>query len=363
VAAILSGVIAETTLRGYLLEETLTWLLRDSAYELLTARDSDPELVTQGAELRVRGRGATHQVDVLGQFAFTPAFSLPVRLFLEAKFYQSACGLEVIRNAFGVIQDVNQNYIPDPHSSAPRRRFQYCYALFSTNGFTQPAQEFALAHQISLIDLSGESFAKLRDAVGMAAHELRAAAENYPRTALHVQWIRQRLRILFGTDPDLALMEDLNEITPVSTPRNELEFHAGNILEALADNLKAQSAVELLIGFPAAPFIIPLTTKDKHRFLDYVSRHPVHSISLRRSSDGEHAEWIASPSGDPGAYELHFTLPQSLEIWISESEKYQRRRISTVKHDFLSEIMIYYQLDGGVRACQLRYEPGQLARR
>jgi hypothetical protein len=121
--------------------------------------------------------------------------------------------------------------------------------------------------------------------------------------------------------------------------------------------------VELLIGFPAAPFIIPLTTKDKHRFLDYVSRHPVHSISLRRSSDGEHAEWIASPSGDPGAYELHFTLPQSLEIWISESEKYQRRRISTVKHDFLSEIMIYYQLDGGVRACQLRYEPGQLARR
>jgi hypothetical protein len=76
VAAILSGVIAETTLRGYLLEETLAWLLRDSAYELLTARDSDPELVTQGAELRVRGRGATHQVDVLGQFAFTPAFSV-----------------------------------------------------------------------------------------------------------------------------------------------------------------------------------------------------------------------------------------------------------------------------------------------
>jgi len=27
----------------------------------------------------------THQVDVWGEFAFTPAFSLPVRLFLEAK--------------------------------------------------------------------------------------------------------------------------------------------------------------------------------------------------------------------------------------------------------------------------------------
>src|SRR5258708_15522345 len=129
--ATLSGMIAETSLRGYLLEETLAWLLRDSAYELLTARESDPELEAHGAELKVRGRGAMHQVDVLGQFAFTPAFSLPVRLFLEAKFYHGTCGLGVIRNAFGVIQDVNQNYVADAHISGPRRRFQYCYALFS----------------------------------------------------------------------------------------------------------------------------------------------------------------------------------------------------------------------------------------
>jgi hypothetical protein len=31
-------------------------------------------------------RGASHQVDVLGEFALTPAFSLPIRMFLEAKF-------------------------------------------------------------------------------------------------------------------------------------------------------------------------------------------------------------------------------------------------------------------------------------
>jgi hypothetical protein len=68
-------------------------------------------------------------------------------------------------------------------------------------------------------------------------------------------------------------------------------------------------------------------------------------------------------SGSRDAYELRFTLPQRLEAWIGESEKYQRRRISAVKHDFLSEIMIYYQLDGGVRACQLGYEPSQLVRR
>jgi hypothetical protein len=145
-AATLGDVIAEATLRGYLLEETLAWLLRESAYELLTGHDVDPELEGHGAELKVRGRGAAHQVDVLGQFAFTPAFSLPVRLFLEAKFLSDACGLGVIRNAFGVIQDVNQNYIADAGNFHPRRRFQYCYALFSTSGFTKVAQEFALAH-------------------------------------------------------------------------------------------------------------------------------------------------------------------------------------------------------------------------
>jgi hypothetical protein len=63
----LGGVIAEASLRGYLLAEALAWLLRDSAYELLNARDSDPELEGHGAELKIRGRGAPHQVDVLGQ--------------------------------------------------------------------------------------------------------------------------------------------------------------------------------------------------------------------------------------------------------------------------------------------------------
>lgn len=74
-------------LRGYLLEEALAWLLRNSGYRLLVDQSQDPdELVLNGNGLCVKGRGAEHQVDVLREFAFTPAFSLPIRLFLEAKF-------------------------------------------------------------------------------------------------------------------------------------------------------------------------------------------------------------------------------------------------------------------------------------
>ena len=147
--------IKDSALRGYLLEESLAWMLRFSGYRLLVHEDQDPvELVTDGETLRVRGRGALHQVDALGEFPFTPAFSMPVRLFLEAKYYQGRCGLEVVRNAHGVVHDVNENFMT--HAGArPRQRYQYSYALFSANGFTAEAQEYALAHQIWVYTING----------------------------------------------------------------------------------------------------------------------------------------------------------------------------------------------------------------
>lgn len=50
-----------------------------------------------------------------------------------------------------------------------------------------------------------------------------------------------------------------------------------------------------------------------------------------------------------------------MESWISENEEDRRLRTSSIKTDFLAAIMVYY-LDDGIRACQLRYEPGQLRR-
>lgn len=119
--------LKDSSLRGYLLEESLAWLLRFSGYRLLVHEDQDPvELVTEGQTLRVRGRGALHQVDVLGEFAFTPAFSMPVRLFLEAKYYQTRCELEVVRNAHGVVHDVNENFMTGA-GTRPRQRYKYSY--------------------------------------------------------------------------------------------------------------------------------------------------------------------------------------------------------------------------------------------
>jgi hypothetical protein len=186
-------------LRGYLLEEALAWLLRNSGYELLTDKDQDPEALgwDHGA-LVVHGRGADHQVDVLGNFALTPAFSLPIRMFLEAKYYSTPCRLPIIRNAHGVIHDVNENFI-HPAGSRPRRRYQYVYALFSASGFTRPAQDYGLAQQISLVDLSSASFGWLKDAIAEAAAQLYLLRNQHLIRRFPVSWMRQVLCTQLGT--------------------------------------------------------------------------------------------------------------------------------------------------------------------
>src|SRR5262245_50827012 len=148
--------VTEAALRGYLLEESIAWLLRQVGYHLMTVDDADDlELIADGSVLKARGRGADHQADVLGQFQFTAPFSLPTRLFIEAKFRAGRATITTVRNAHGVIHDINQNFHEVPrHGLGPRRRFQYAYALFSTGGFTEDAQRYALAHQLSLVDLS-----------------------------------------------------------------------------------------------------------------------------------------------------------------------------------------------------------------
>jgi hypothetical protein len=107
-----------------------------------------------------------------------PAFSLPIRLFLEAKFTRRKTQLHTVRNARGVIHDINENFVSSPGQRL-RKRFRYVYALFSAKGFTEDAQNFALAQQISLIDLSGASFAWLLRAVGDAAAQLHRLQEPY----------------------------------------------------------------------------------------------------------------------------------------------------------------------------------------
>ena len=345
-------------LRGYLLEETLAWLLRESGYQLLVDAVQDPvELVADGSTLRVRGRGAVHQVDVLGEFPFTPAFSLPVRLFLEAKFYKTPCRLEVVRNAHGVVHDVNENFVTLPGTRRPRPRFKYSYALFSANGFTAEAQGYALAHQISLIDLSGESFGWLRSFIHRTATELFDAQAQFYVTTFPVTWMRAEIRSALGTGVE-------GIVSSATTSAAGFQSAAAAVLAAFTAELMQQSDRELLLGFPAAPFVLPLAAADKSRFLAFADAHPDHAVRLRRTGQAEGSEWTVSPRLDPDAYHLSFKLPDHVEEWIGDVAGKERQRTQAIKEQFLAAITVYrmHQLEG-VRSYLLRYEPGELLER
>ncbi|MGW3460285.1 hypothetical protein ACWDE9_12075 [Streptomyces olivaceoviridis] len=161
--------VQERVLRGYLPEEAVARPLRSSGYEVLSAADdkeTNPAhrvLGQRPSGPAVRGRGARHQADALGEFRYVPPSSLPVRLFVEAESTGRNVRLSRVRNGHGVVHDVNENVVTSVHGadpSRPRPRHHYSYAVFSTEGFSRDAQEYALAHRIPPVDLSMPDFAE-----------------------------------------------------------------------------------------------------------------------------------------------------------------------------------------------------------
>jgi hypothetical protein len=223
----------------------------------------------------------------------------------------------VVRNAHGVIHDVNENFVHSA-SSRPRRRYHYTYALFSASGFSEPAQAFALAQQISLIDISGASFEWLRNPFEDAAAQLYEQRNQHRVRRFPVSWMRHALRVSLDTALSDSAEPALDPWTSTNAPRYKKA--AQEILDEFTAALRGRENAELLLGFPAAPFILTFGVAQLEQFVDYAERHPSHAVRLRRTGANGQPEWTASPSTDPSAYQLTFNLPEQVESWISENE-------------------------------------------
>ncbi|MGW1728675.1 hypothetical protein ACWCQK_38085 [Streptomyces sp. NPDC002306] len=349
-------VIGKGPLRGYLLEEVLAWLLRSSGFEVLTAdddRDTEPWKVLKEDKngLLVRGRGAWHQVDALGQFRYVPPFSLPVRLFVEAKYLTTTpVQLPTVRNGHGVIHDVNEaetTTLTAPGTGRPRTRYRYSYAIFSTSGFSPAAQDYALAHQISLVDLSAPDFAVLRDLVKNTADTIHAVLEATPAAQ------RPKIR-----DIRAYLRGPLLEMDPGNV---ELADAIRGPLDYLAQALHSRSQLGLVLAFPAAPFVLGLASNDLYSFVDYAREHPTHAVRLRRiNQPASHPVWELRSAEHPEAYALRFGLPERIEKWIVAQDEGMSLRTRYVKRSMLSTMTLYWMHGEHAQTFQLRYEPGEL---
>ncbi len=394
-----------STVRGYILEELLARLLQDNGYRLLVTADQDREaLKDSGNGLLVRGRGANHQVDVLGELDLPLPFSLPMRLFVEAKHRKDRTGIEHVRNAYGTIRDVNEHYGTQTPGTyrIPMKRYQYQYALFSASGFTKPAQEYALAQQISLIDLSNPGFGPLLNVADAIATRIVDLATRTGVASLPLNQVRHALRHALGTwpanvddkdFPDLAdgidqLRGSAGRATFPSPEfglasaddraraglataqlRNEPPEEEDDVppvrelpMDRLAAIVAAVGEVALggfVLGFPAAPFVLVLLVDNPEAFDDYIANpeNPDLRVYLeypRDRADNNRPlsrDWDIVPIDGPD-FRLSFTLPAVLDDWMRSGEL-PAWSLREVKTTLLSTIAI---VRGG-RVLRLLYQP------
>jgi len=345
--------IGRDSLKGYLLEEILAYLIRNTGYKLLVDPSQDPrELARKGNGLVVKGRGAVHQVDVLGQLAWIPAFTFPLRVFVEAKCRTTRTGIAEVRNAVGVLDDINQNYSPVREGKPLLQRFTYRYVLFSTSGFTSTASDMGLAHQISLVDLSGPSFKDLRDLLDILAdwiltnltnnNELDEESGIEPEENIRhkesyslVRLLRMHLRTLLETWP---LGQALKE------PETDYLYSRIPDLREFDDIIVNQMRRfgEFFVGMCNGPFLLMFRSQEPERFLSFTNENPVHKVMITWTrQNGLERQWTIKPLYNPQAYSLSFGLPKSLGDWIFNNDTLAAGRALNIKEQFMSNITIY----------------------
>ncbi len=347
--------IAKAVLRGYVLEELLAFLLQDSGYTLLVHVDQDPDALCRGGNgLRVHGRGADHQADALGEVVLPTPFTLPVRLFCEAKHVKAPVGLDVVRNALGVVTDVNEHFgalrSPAVTTGLPLKRYQYRYALFSASGFTSDAEEYALAQQISLVDLRAPSFAYLLTAAERLSRSVMAWAARTGATSFPTQVLREAMRVALGTwsywqSPDLD-----------GADRELVDLVATSISDVVKER-------QLWLAFPSAPFVLALQPDDPFAFRELIAaaRGPVECQLGFTSDNPDKGSWALTVPNDRGTESgyrrliVRFGLPAVLDSWILADGEVDRERARDVKRTFLRSLVVY---DVG-RPVELRFTPRQ----
>lgn len=236
--------------------------------------------------LNVRGRGGYHQVDSLGEFKFTLSLMNPMRLFVEAKYYSEnkKVGIDKVRMGIGILQDVNTNYVTLEMSNEELSfiKYDYHYSIFSKFGFTEDAQRLALAHNISLMDLSCSRFEGVLRLISDIVDEL------------------------FGSETDI-LGDDFKKFKNqfrrfINREGRVRGFERTELMNDLLLNIKKQSIYIASIRSSQKIFLYP---DDDRAFQESLRNNPNQYVTITWNNvDGD---WFIKPVDE--SYTLVFRLP------------------------------------------------------
>jgi hypothetical protein len=144
------------------------------------------------------------------------------------------------------------------------------YTLFSTSGFTDEAAQFALTHQISLVDLTLPMYDALRSGIEQTA----TVVQPYVIGAGAVDQFRRIVRHVLRTaevDLPTVIAGRVTLLTAIRQLQSSLQTNFGG---------------EFLLAFPPAPFVLALAG-DVGRFLDHAAMRPDHQVNLPPSRAGD----------------------------------------------------------------------------
>lgn len=265
----------------------------------------------------IQGLADAHNADVLLEPPVQTPFYTPTRLLIECKDYSQKVGLNTIRSALGLREDINHFDIVDRAELEERRRnrrsgmtyeyqrFLYQVAVASMSGFTVPGQNFAATHRIPLIEFNKMPFWE----------EFCAAIGHSDRFSI----ANQRFRV----------------------PENDYELY--EIIEQIA----SKSAVAIT-GTGQMIFLYR-TNGTETEFDDYYSLH----------WSTPYDPWVLCSGGA----EYRFQLPKHiLKLWLENSTTDLDRRINaiTCKSNYLSNMVVYYSQYGCPRIKMISIDRGML---
>ena len=294
--------------RGALLEIVLAKLIEVNGYEIIRNEDGR-EIERRSNNLNLKGRGGFHQFDTLGRFKITPPFVYPLRLFVEAKFYSKhPVGIEKVRMGVGILTDVNTNYstVDSDDNELSIERYHYHYAIFSTTGFSEPAQRFAIAHRIHLVDLSGEEYKVFKDLIYSIVEYFSL---NDTEDKVRDEFLE--FKTWFADALDCT---NLNILLENNTNFNDDSFI--NMVMILKDYVDNQFMYLATIN---SPFIIPLLTKPA--FNKLLKRNPHQTVGIKWHDD-EPDKWIIVTEATQfnNDISIRFTLPNLLKDYLLSSD-------------------------------------------
>lgn len=291
--------------RGVLLEIVLSKLIEVNGYEIIRNEDGR-EIVRRSNNLNIKGRGGFHQFDTLGRFKITPPFVYPLRLFVEAKFYaENPVGIDKVRMGVGILEDVNTNYstVDLEDNQLSIERYHYHYAVFSTTGFSEPAQRFALAHRIHLVDLSGKEYRLIRDSI---YNIVEYFSVNGIEDKVREEFLEFK-RWLDQTFENTLLNANINF-------NNDIKLTT--MIEALFKHIENKVMYLATIN---SPFIVPLLSNDL--FNELLKRNPHQTVGIKWH-DYEPDRWIivTEATQSNNDISISFTLPNLLRDYLLSSD-------------------------------------------